>query len=125
MAVPNSTDGGMVLRNGVILLLLVMVASCGSGTTEPVKSATPLEESEPMGLEESKDIFVLQCASCHGMDGKLGSSGAADLSVSKMDDAAILKTILDGNDKGMMPYRDILSPREADGLVVFVKTLRK
>lgn len=115
----------MVLRKLTLLLLPAIVMSCGSGSSEPVRSENPIDNSEPVGLEEAKDLFVLQCASCHGMDGKLGSSGAADLSVSKMDDAAILKTIMDGNDKGMMPYRDLLTPGEADGLVVFVKTLRK
>lgn len=113
----------MVLRITVVAALLALV-SCGSGNSG-TKTETVEVNLEPMNTEEARDVFTLQCASCHGMDGKLKSSNAADLSISKMDDKTIKTTILNGNDKGMMPYKDILSMRETDGLVEYVKNLRK
>lgn len=53
-------------------------------------------------------------------------SGAADLSTSKFTDEQIREVILNGNDKGMMPYKDIITNEvERNALVEYVKTLRK
>lgn len=77
-----------------------------------------------MTVDEAKDLFIRHCESCHGLDGTKQLSGAADLSKTTKTDAAILQTILKGNDKGMMPYDDLLTEREETGLVEYVKTLQ-
>jgi hypothetical protein len=60
------------------------------------------------------------------LDGKKGSSGAANLAISKLSDAEIKNVISNGNEKGMMPYKDIITnEKDLNGLVEFVKTLRK
>jgi mono/diheme cytochrome c family protein len=105
-------------------LLSLALLSCGSGSGE-VKPKEPDVPQEPMTAEEAKDVFILHCESCHGMDGKKGVSGAADLSHSKKTDSDILKTIKNGNDKGMMPYDELLTDREEAGLVAFVQTLQQ
>lgn len=110
----------MVLRFLPLGLLVLALTACGPGSVAPVEEA---EDHVPM---EPKNLYILNCESCHGMDGKKGNSGAADLSASKLDDAAIKKMILEGNDKGMMPYKDIItSDEEVNSLVQYVKTLRK
>ena len=117
----------MVLRHKLLFPFLflgvglLLLTSCGGN----VQLDTAKDENkEPMNTEEARNVFTLHCVSCHGVDGKLGVSDAADLSVSTLNDATIKTTILNGNDKGMMPYRDLLQPREVEGLVNFVKTLR-
>lgn len=110
----------MVLRNLVIGTALALTACGGSGKVAPV------EESEDFVPADPKSLYILHCESCHGMEGDKGNSGAADLSASKLSDPAIKKMILNGNDKGMMPYKDIItSDQEVDLLVQYVKTLRK
>jgi mono/diheme cytochrome c family protein len=42
-----------------------------------------------------------------------------------MNEAQIRTTILKGNNKGMMPYEEILSPREINALVEVVKSLQQ
>lgn len=110
----------MVLRIITITGFLLGLASCGSGEVTP---AQPKEEYVPV---EPKSLYILHCEACHGMDGTKGNSGAADLSVSTLDDAKIKNVILNGNDKGMMPYKDIItSDKEVNSMVEYVKTLRK
>jgi cytochrome c6 len=105
----------MVLR---IIPLFLLLASCG-GKVEPVVT----EEYLP---ETGKDLYNMHCVSCHGDDGALGSGAAANLMTSKLDDKAIKNMILNGNENGMMPYKDLLAnDAEADSLVCFVRTLRK
>jgi mono/diheme cytochrome c family protein len=109
----------MVLRFFAIGVLLFL-ASCGSGE---VKS---IENTENVASVEPKSLYILHCEACHGLDGKKGSSGAANLAISKLSDAAIKNVISNGNEKGMMPYKDIITnKKDLDGLVEFVKTLRK
>jgi hypothetical protein len=48
------------------------------------------------------------------------------LAISKLSDAKIKNVILKGNEKGMMPYEDIITnKKDLNGLVDFVKSLRK
>jgi mono/diheme cytochrome c family protein len=111
----------MVLRIFMFTALFVLV-SCGNNAEEPAVEKNVPEQ--PMAIEEARTVYTLNCASCHGGDGTLKASGAADLTKSEMNDAAIRQTILKGNEKGMMPYEEMLSPREVTGLVEFVKSLR-
>jgi mono/diheme cytochrome c family protein len=53
------------------------------------------------GITEAKDLYINNCAQCHGNDGKLGAFGAKDLTATQMDVAEIKKIILEG--KGVMP----------------------
>lgn len=117
----------MVLKYlSLVLFASFTLVSCSddagkSGVTEIEEG----EQEEPMAVEEARTVYTVNCASCHGIDGKLKASNSADLSISKMPDDEILKTINKGNDKGMMPYQDILSQREREGLVKFVRSLRE
>jgi len=115
----------MVLRTGLIGFLSIVLLSCGSGAADVKVREQKEKEMEPMTPDEAKNLFILHCESCHGIDGKKQLSGAADLSVSTKTDAEILQMILKGNDKGMMPYDDLLTEREETGLVEFVKTLQQ
>jgi mono/diheme cytochrome c family protein len=119
------TEYTMVLKLALICSLSLIVLSCGSGKAEVEVREKQEKELEPMTPDEAKNLFILHCESCHGIDGKKQLSGAADLSVSTKTDAEMLQTILKGNDKGMMPYDDLLTKREETGLVEFVKTLQQ
>ena len=111
----------MVLRIILACGMLVFLTACGGSTS--VDTVHPGEEYVPA---EPKSLYILHCESCHGMDGKKGNSGAADLSVSTLTDKEIKNMILNGNDKGMMPYKDIItSDIEVNSMVEYVKTLRK
>jgi cytochrome c6 len=107
----------MVLR---LVGLLALILSCAACKTEP-KTCSDCEEVFPTG----KELFYNQCSSCHGMDGKLGNSGAKDLSKSKLTESQIKYILNEG--KGAMPAQIqlISKPSEMDSVVEFVKTLRK
>ena len=108
----------MVLRYFCFIILLFNIVACNQ------KSSSTDINFETTASASS--LYTLHCAACHGEDGKKGISGAADLSSSKLSDKEIRNTIVNGNDKGMMPFKDLITkPAEIDSLVSFVKTLRK
>lgn len=115
----------MVLSKIAPIFLIVGLVSCGGGSAEIKKREKEEVAMEPMTVDEAESVYITNCESCHGMDGKKGLSGAADLSLSVKSDAELLNVIRNGNDKGMMPYKDMLTDREQKGLVEFVKSLKK
>ncbi|MDW7692155.1 c-type cytochrome [Flammeovirgaceae bacterium SG7u.111] len=71
-----------------------------------------------------KALFVVNCAACHGADGKLGLSGAADLSVSELSESEITEVIVKG--KGIMKgYKENFSEAELQALTSYVQTLKQ
>ena len=101
---------------------------CILGVTQLIFSCSQsIEEIEKLPeTERGKALYDAKCASCHGEDGKLGSSGAKDLSQSTLADVEIKNCILNGNDKGMPPFKDQLGSEEnLNLLVAYVKSLRK
>jgi mono/diheme cytochrome c family protein len=124
MAIQNSIGRIMVLKNSVLFFFTVcLLTACGE-EAKPVETTKPVS-NEPISLEDARAVYTLNCASCHGPDGTLKASNAKDLSVSKMNESEIEQMIRKGNDKGMMPYEDMLSTAEIKGLVKFVQNLRK
>lgn len=95
-----------------------LVSSCGEDTE-------PINELKKSPKEEAKNLYTLHCASCHGMDGKLGGSGAKDLTRSKLSNTELIQIITNG--KNNMPaMKDVITESEKiKNLADFVKTLRK
>ena len=111
----------MVLRIVFFSFVLLQLSSaCTSKSTE-----SNFEQTSPTKEINAKALYTLHCEACHGMDGTKGISGAANLKISRMTDAQVSSTIKNGNEKGMMPFKDIIqSKTEIDALVTFVKSLR-
>jgi cytochrome c6 len=82
-----------------------------------------------------------KCSPCHGDDGKGATAQGAKMGVRDMTSAAFakdatdakmkdaisngIKQTKDGKTQEMEPYKDKLKPEEIDGLVAYVKSLRK
>ena len=94
-----------------------MVSCSSSG--DNVKPG-PTDTPEVVG----ENLFIMHCAACHGDDGKLGASGAKDLSSSTLNDSAILKILKEGKNE-MPPMNDLLVNNENIQLVLaHIKKLR-
>jgi len=103
------------------LFLLLFVPFLLSSCQQSIEEIEKLPE-----MERGKALYDAKCVSCHGEDGKLGSSGAKDLSQSTLTDSEIKNSILYGNENGMPPFKDQLGAEEnLDLLVAYVKSLRK
>lgn len=110
----------MVLKIGSILISTILLCACSTSSTN-----SKSENKETNTTVDAKALYTLHCEACHGMDGTKGISGAANLKISKMTNLQIKNTINNGNNKGMMPFKDIInSETEIDSLVSFVKSLR-
>ena len=101
----------MVLRIICFCSCLLLLVSCSS-SGDNVKPG-PTDTPEVVG----ENLFIMHCAVCHGDDGKLGASGAKDLSSSTLNDSAILKILKEGKN-AMPPMNDLLVNNENIQLVL-------
>jgi cytochrome c553 len=84
---------------------------------------TILEQNTAAALENGKAIYTQVCAACHGLDGKLGVSGAKDLSMSALSHEDVINMISEG--KGLMQgYKDQLSEQEIVAVAGYAERLR-
>lgn len=103
----------MVLRISYIIIFGFLV-SCSS----------PEKDENKTTKIDSKYLYTLKCAACHGTSGDLGAAGAKDLSISKLTDNELKKIITEGK-SGMPAFQSSLSSEEIDEIINFVKHLRK
>lgn len=109
----------MVLKGVTFSTLLFFLISCSGNNSSD--SVLPEESPE----EKGASLFIMHCASCHGEDGKLGASGAKDLSVSNLSDKEI-ENIINNGKNAMPPMKVLLENKENIDLVIkHVKSLRK
>lgn len=111
----------MVLKNIFLLLPLYILFSCESGNT----SEKSKEESDSVQIPNGAELYVQHCTVCHGSDGKLGVSGAKDLTVSTLPDNEIIKMIETGKN-AMPPMKEPLgSDDHVKAVAEYIKSLRK
>lgn len=68
-----------------------------------------------------KEIFEEKCSLCHGNDGKLGMSGAKDLSVTTLDHQNIVTIITEGKNS-MASYKNVLSTDQIEAVANYIET---
>lgn len=90
-----------------------------------LQSCTQPEMVDLNGEFDGKLIYEYYCVSCHGLDGKLMASGAANLSSSKLEFDELKKIVLNG--KNSMPaYRNVIKEEAAQNqLFNYLKKLRE
>lgn len=101
---------------------------CGFGLSLVACQNNPQPQSEfdkQTPAEQGASLYSMHCAQCHGEDGKLGASGAKDLSKSSLSEAQISKIIENG--KGAMPPMKALLETDRNTILVIdhIKKLRR
>jgi mono/diheme cytochrome c family protein len=83
------------------LSLLLITGSFGLAEVYSKRKAVPRDSTTPIASNDGKALYINNCGLCHGDNGKLGISGAKDLSVTEMDLTSMVDIIVHG--KGNMP----------------------
>jgi len=114
----------------VSVLLIIMsygLAEMAKKKPYPVKH---IEENSTETTNISDDsefggeVYKVNCAACHGLDGMKGLGGASDLSKSVLDKNGIVDVITNGRGS-MAAYKDQLSENEIDKTAAFIISLKK
>jgi cytochrome c553 len=110
-----------------VLSLLLLVGSYGMAEIHKKRKtliAPELLSISPTPdqlLQQAKSIYLSNCAACHGADGKLGLSGAKDLTASQLSYEQKYEVIKYG--KNSMPGYRQLSDEQINALIQYTETL--
>lgn len=111
----------MVLKTSIFILILLSLSACGGNE---VKSKT--NSSNINTLPDGYELYQENCMACHGRDGKLGLTGANDLSSTALNLSEIKETIKNGTSNGMPQFKEMLVQEgEIDAVAEFVLTLKE
>jgi mono/diheme cytochrome c family protein len=92
--------------------------------SEPETAPVINEEMNQTALANAKQIYVKQCETCHGFDGKKGLNNATDLTTSTLSLEERKNVILNG--RGLMPaFKGQISEQEAEEIAAFTQMLAK
>ena len=111
---------------GVLSLLLIIYAYGVSETKSPFFKKGNINNNEFASVppdQLGKTIFDNKCMNCHGSDGKLGMSGAKDLTASTLSHDEKITLIKQGKNL-MMSFDDKLTPEQIEAVAVYVETLK-
>jgi mono/diheme cytochrome c family protein len=93
----------MVLKTWIIIFSAAFLLNSCAGTEGPTNDP----EQQQQDIIDPKALYFDNCASCHGVDGKLGISGASDLSSSTLTVEEVI-AVLEKGRKNMPAMKEIL-----------------
>ena len=121
---------GFKKQNKILASLSVLLLVYAYGVSE-TKSITMKKETRELSKESAlnaptaiADLYTTNCANCHGADGKLGLSGAKDLSVSVFSNEENINIIKNGKGS-MLKFDGVLNDADITALSQYITTLRK
>jgi cytochrome c553 len=122
---------GFKKRNKVLavisLIMIIMAYGLAEMSKKQKSAVVPTETMDHSPAESTSnghDIFINNCARCHGEDGKLGLMGSPDLSGSAMDLNTRIEVIKKG--KGAMAgFEGILSDEQIRAVAEYSESLKK
>jgi cytochrome c6 len=83
-----------------------------------------------MRAQDAASLYKSKCAACHGADGtgsamgkRMGAQDFTSAEVQKMSDSELAGIIANG--KGKMPAYKSLTAEQVNGLVAYIRTLKK
>ena len=106
------------LPNIFIICLLLLLWQCSSDKDPNYDNLSPAEQQVLRG----ERVYKQYCRSCHGSDGKMGLSGAKDLSQSELN-LEQRKLIIANGRNTMTPFQNILSDEEIQAVAKYTFTL--
>ena len=96
-----------------LLIFAFIILACGGG--EETASEAPEETPEVAAAADidTDRIWKVRCIACHGLNGDMGTNGAANLQVATSDLDYRVNIITNGSENGVMTaFKDILTEEE-------------
>ncbi len=110
----------MVLKKNIFVAGSILFCA----TLVVVVACTGRPENNPKMPIDAKASYTRFCTQCHGDDGKLGLSGASDLSTSTLNSANTRTIIAKGRGR-MLPFKNLMTKEEIHAVAAYIETLRK
>lgn len=123
----------------VLILISLLLAACGGsgssgGDSESAPAETSNEAADFLGITDPEELFINNCAKCHGLGGlgdgpsvgSLRTQAGLNLTIlTDKTDEELYETISTGKGSDMAPWELVLTAEQRQGLVQYIRTLQK
>ena len=110
----------------LLLFLALIIVACGGGEDAPSEAPATAAKTEKKRDINVKKIWKVRCIACHGIDGTMGTNGAANLQESDKDMDYRINIITNGSENGVMTaFGEILDEEEIEAMAQYTMDLRK
>ncbi len=109
---------GYKKKNKVLVTLSFFFIVVSFGLAQKVKKE---KAGKIIAALSGKEIFEQKCVLCHGGDGKLGMSGAKDLSATALPHTGLVEIITNGKNT-MAAYKSSLSAEQIEAVASYIET---
>ena len=109
---------GYKKKNKVLATLSFFLIIVAFGIAQKAKNE---KAGDKIVAVNGKEIFEEKCTLCHGSNGKLGMSGAKDLSVTALNHQNIVAIITEGKNT-MASYKAVLSPEQIEAVANYIES---
>ncbi len=111
----------------ILLLLATIIFACGGGEDAP--SEKPMAKTEKKAKKKeinAKKIWKIRCIACHGVNGDMGTNGAANLQESTQSLEYRINIIKNGSENGVMTaFGEILNDEEIEAMAKYTMAFNK
>jgi uncharacterized membrane protein SirB2 len=129
VAVVAYKKGNKVLAIASLMMIVFSYGLAEMSKKHSASNSQLITNSENLTDDEfsakyGSELYLNDCKSCHGEDGKLGMSGAFDLSQSKLTKEEAVMVITNG--RGMMRgMKDVYDVRKINAVADYIQSLKK
>ena len=110
-----------------VFCFAILITACESAEDEIARQAEAARNKHAGATPSTPDgmaVFRKNCVVCHGADGKLGSNGAKDLTMSELPIDGRIQIITNGKNL-MTPFKAVLTEAEIKAVAAYTLTLKK
>lgn len=110
----------------ILLLLATIVFACGGGEDAPSEKPMAKTEKKAEKAINAKKIWKVRCIACHGVNGDMGTNGAANLQEAESSLEYRINMIKNGSESGVMTaFGEILSEEEIEAMAKYTMAFNK
>lgn len=99
-----------------VLSISTLIIACNSNPSKNNKKNVDLNRP-------ASEIYTAYCVQCHGEDGKKGTLGAKDLTVSLLSTKERIDIITNGK-RSMPSYKSSMSKNEIENVAKYIESLK-
>lgn len=109
----------------VLVATVAVIFACGNDTSKSTTS-TSSSAKRAVASVDGKAVYQRNCIACHGVNGDMGASGAANLAESKLTSAERVTVLKNGREgTAMVSYSSLLDEDEMKAVSEYTLTLGK
>ena len=121
LSIPLAVVGFKKGNKGLAALSFILILAAfgiGEMMRKPKEAVVSGKAVNTDGSINSQELYIANCSSCHGDNGKKGLAGAFDLSVTKLSNDSISSIIING--RSTMGKINGLLPKQAKAVAQYV-----